>query len=138
MNIWTTNDSAIYTSGLGLSNITKRPKKEMTLLGGAIGTIASIWLYNNFIGWLAFLSATLPPIGTILILDYFLNREKFKQEEDKKMLLNYFAVAGVVLGALIANFVDWGIAPVNAMVVAAVCYLLGEKVFKKVSCLRRR
>jgi len=131
LNIWTTNDSAIYSSGLGLSNITKMRKKTMTLVSGFIGTIAAIWLYNNFIGWLSFLSATLPPVGTILILDYFINKSKYYGEEDASNTVNVFAVSGVILGAAVANFVNWGIAPINAMVVAAVCYLVGEKVFKK-------
>ena len=34
LNIWTTNDNALYTSGLGLSNIFGISKKTMVLLGG--------------------------------------------------------------------------------------------------------
>jgi len=131
LNIWTTNDSAIYSSGLGLANITKMTKKNMTLVSGVIGTALAIWLYNNFVGWLSFLSATLPPVGTILILDFFLNRAKYEGAEDAGNTVNVFAVLGVVLGAAVANFVNWGIAPVNAMVIAALCFLLGEKVFKR-------
>ena len=59
-NIWTTNDNALYTSGLGLSNITKVRKKPMVVIAGIIGTVLSIWLYNNFVGWLNFLNAALP------------------------------------------------------------------------------
>ena len=51
LNIWTTNDNALYTSGLGLSNITKIPKRHLVLFNGALGTIAAIWLNNNFVGW---------------------------------------------------------------------------------------
>ena len=40
LTIWTTNDNALYTSGLGLSNIFGLSKKSMVLLGGLIGTIA--------------------------------------------------------------------------------------------------
>ena len=39
--------------------------------------------------------------------------------------------AGVVLGAVVANLVHWGIASINGMVVAAVCYLIGRAVEKK-------
>ena len=38
---------------------------------------------------------------------------------------------GVVLGAVVANLVHWGIASINGMVVAAVCYLIGRAVEKK-------
>ena len=130
LNIWTTNDSALYTAGLGLSNITKIRKKPMTLIAGAIATLASLWLYNNFIGWLSFLNATLPPVGAILVLDYFLHKEKYKAGSEPKEIVNIWAMLGVVFGALVANFLPWGIASINAMVVAAVFYLIGNTLKK--------
>jgi cytosine permease len=130
-NIWTTNDNALYTGGLGLANITGVRKRPMVIVSGIIGTVAAIWLYNNFIGWLNFLNATLPPIGAIIILDYFLNREKYRGEDQQKVSVNWGAVLGVVAGALVGNFVKWGIASVNAMAVACVCYLVYTKVLKK-------
>lgn len=65
-NIWTTNNNALYTGGLGLTNITGLRQKPMVLVSGIIGTLAAIWLYNNFVGWLSFLNATLPPVGAIV------------------------------------------------------------------------
>ena len=127
-NIWTTNDNAIYTAGLGLSNMTKIRKRPMTLVAGAVATVASLWLYNNFIGWLVFLNATLPPVGVVLVLDYFLHKDKYKRGESPTSVINIWAVSGVVLGALVANFVPMGIASINAMVVSAAVYLIGDKV----------
>lgn len=129
-NIWTTNDNALYSSALGLSNITKIRKKPMTLVAGAVGTLAADWLYNNFIGWLSFLNATLPPVGAILVLDYFLHKGNYAEGVQPKRKVNIGAIIGVVAGALVANFVSWGIAAINAMVVAVVCYLLGNLIFK--------
>ena len=103
----------------------------MVIVSGIIGTVTAVWLYNNFIGWLNFLNATLPPIGAIIMLDFFLNREKYKGEDAEKESVNWGAVLGVVAGALVGNFVKWGIASVNAMAVAAVCYLIWTKVVKK-------
>src|SRR5690625_7785251 len=34
LNIWTTNDNALYASGLGFSNITKIAKGKMVVLNG--------------------------------------------------------------------------------------------------------
>ena len=130
-NIWTTNDNALYTGGLGLSNITGVRKRPMVIVSGIIGTAAAIWLYNNFIGWLSFLNATLPPIGAIIILDYFLNRAKYRTEDEGKLSVNWGAVLGVVAGALVGNFVKWGIASVNAMAVACVCYLVFNGLFNR-------
>ena len=97
---------------------------------GIIGTVLAVWLYWNFCGWLNILNCTLPPVGIILVLGYFLNKEKY-QDVEVSETVNWFAVLGVVLGAVVANLVHWGIASINGMVVAAVCYLIGRAVEKK-------
>ena len=130
LNIWTTNDNALYSAGLGLANIFGQKKKPMVLISGVIGTVAAIWLYWNFCGWLNILNCTLPPVGIILVLSYFLNREAYKTTETTQQV-NWFAVIGVVLGAVVANLIHWGIASINGMVIAAVCYLIGHFVCKK-------
>ena len=63
LNIWTTNDNAIYTAGLGLSNITKLPKRMLVIISGLIGTVGAIWLNNNFTAFLTFLNSMLSPVG---------------------------------------------------------------------------
>ena len=42
--------------------------------------------------------------------------------------VNWFAVAGVIIGAVAANYITWGISAINGMVVAAVCYLAGQMI----------
>ena len=130
-NIWTTNDNALYTSGLGLANITKVRKRPMVLVAGVIGTVTAIWLYNNFVSWLSFLNATLPPVGALVILDYFLHPEKYAEDYEVKETVNYGSCLGVVAGALVGNFVPWGIASINAMAAACICYLIYNKVIRK-------
>ncbi|MBQ0045108.1 MAG: cytosine permease [Bacteroidales bacterium] len=126
LNIWTTNDNAIYTTGLGLSNITGFSKKSMVLASGLIGTVLAVWLYWNFCDWLTILNGTLPPVGIILVLGYFLNRKKILASEDTPFVVNWFAVAGVVIGAVVANLLPWGIASINGMITASVVYLAGR------------
>ena len=131
LNIWTTNDNALYTGGLGLSNIFGLSKKTMVLISGVIGTIAAVWLYWNFCGWLNILNATLPPVGIILIISYFTNRKAYLEDKVPEKVVNWWAVAGVVLGAVVANLVKWGFPAINGMAVAAVCYLVGKLVSGK-------
>ena len=40
LNIWTTNDNALYSAGLGLANIFGQKKKPMVLVSGIIGTVS--------------------------------------------------------------------------------------------------
>ncbi|MCR5518952.1 MAG: cytosine permease [Bacteroidales bacterium] len=131
LNIWTTNDNALYTGGLGLSNIFGLSKKAMVLISGLIGTVAAVWLYWNFCGWLNVLNCTLPPVGIILILSYFMDRKKYLENTVEIKTVNWFAVAGVVLGAVVANLVHWGFPAINGMVVAAICYCCGRVICKK-------
>ena len=131
LNIWTTNDNALYTGGLGLSNIFGLSKKTMVLISGVIGTIAAVWLYWNFCGWLNVLNCTLPPVGIILIISYFTNRKAYLEDKVPEKVVNWWAVAGVVLGAVVANLVKWGFPAINGMAVAAVCYLVGRCLARK-------
>lgn len=127
-NIWTTNNNALYTGGLAISNISKVRMKYTTWIAGIVGTALAIWLYWNFVGWLNIINCALPPIGVIVILDYFKNREKFR--EDFTSSVNWFNVAGIIFGASVANLLHWGIAAVNAMAVAAVFFFIGELINK--------
>ncbi len=129
-NIWTTNDNALYTSGLGLSNITKIRKRPMVLAAGIVGTLTAIWLYNNFIAFLNILNATLPPVGALVILDYFLHKDRYAPGAEVTRKVNWGAILGVAGGALVGNLVKWGIASVNAMAVACVIYLIFDKLVK--------
>lgn len=129
-NIWTTNDNALYTSGLGLSNITKVRKRPMVLVAGVIGTVTAIWLYNNFVSFLNILNATLPPVGAIIMLDFFLNKENYTEDSVVNTKVNIGSVLGVIAGALVGNLVHWGIASINAMVTACVVYLIFRAVAK--------
>lgn len=128
LNIWTTNDNALYSAGLGLSNIFHQKKKPMVLVSGVIGTAASVWLYYNFCNWLNVLNCTLPPVGIILVLSYFMHRDEYGDLERNVRVVDWFAVAGVVIGAVVANLLPWGIASINGMAVAALCYYVGQAV----------
>lgn len=138
-NIWTTNDNALYTGSLGLSNITKVRKRPMVIVSGIIGTVLAVWLYNNFIGWLNFLNATLPPVGMIIMMDFFMHRASYKAGSVVERNVNWGAIAGVVAGGLVGNLTNgtlipgfsWGIAAVNAMVIAGIIYYAVDRLVYK-------
>lgn len=133
LNIWTTNDNSIYTAGLGLSNITKLPKNKLVIACGLIGTVGAIWLNNNFVGFLNLLNSMLPPVGGILIADYFLiNKRKYESIENTKFIdINWVAVAAFISGFVAANFINVGIIAINAIIVTIVVYVVGMKFIKK-------
>lgn len=130
LNIWTTNNNALYTSGLGLANITNIQSKPMVLVGGAVGTIAAMWLYNNFVAYLSILGGMIPPVGVVIIIHFFMNKKKYVDGTIKPKAINYGAILAVVAGALAGIFVKWGIPPVNSLVVSAIVYTAFELINK--------
>lgn len=131
LNIWTTNNNALYTAGLGLSNITKIPSKPMVLVGGAIGTALATWLYYNFVSYLSFLGGLIPPVGVVIIMHYFMNKDKYQEDSLNQPDVNLNAIIAVAIGSATGVFLKWGIPPVNALVVAAVVFYALEKLLKK-------
>lgn len=130
-NIWTTNNNALYTTGLGLSNITKAHTRSMTLLAGVVGTVSALWLYSNFVGWLSFLNATLPPIGAILLVDYLVRRRAYTADSSAEVAVAWHAVIAVVVGGLVGWFVPFGIAAINSIVVAVLVHFAGVALTRK-------
>ncbi|AGS59978.1 cytosine permease [Proteus mirabilis BB2000] len=122
LNIWTTNDNALYASGLGFANITGLSSKKLSVVNGIIGTLCALWLYNNFVGWLTFLSAAIPPVGGVIIADYLMNRARYNQfNADKMQNVNWVALLAVAIGIAAGHWLP-GIVPVNAVLGGAISY----------------
>lgn len=132
LNIWTTNDNALYTAGLGLSNITKINKKTLVLISGFIGTVFSIWLNNNFVGFLNFLNSMLPPVGGIIISDYFfIRKQNYLNIKDMKFeKVNWISIISFLCGFIFSNIIPFGITALNSIFITIIVYVIGTK-FKK-------
>ncbi|NLS14555.1 cytosine permease [Vibrio sp. SM6] len=124
LNIWTTNDNALYASGLGFANITGLPSKYISMANGVVGTLCALWLYNNFVGWLTFLSLAIPPIGGVIIADFLLNRARYKNfAEIEFQNINWAGIIAVAIGVAAGHFIP-GVVPVNAVLGGALSYAI--------------
>ena len=131
LNIWTTNDNALYASGLGFANITGWSSRPLSVLNGVIGTLCALWLYNNFVGWLTFLSAAIPPIGGVIIADYILRNKAYANFEQAKFVtINWTAIISVAIGIACGKFLP-GIIPLNAVIGGAAAYFVLTPLFGK-------
>ena len=82
----------------------------------------ALWLYNNFVGWLTFLSAAIPPIGGIIIADYLMYRHRYETFDRSKMRdVNVSALLAVAAGVIAGHWLP-GIVPVNAVLGGALSY----------------
>ncbi len=131
LNIWTTNNNALYTAGLGGSNITKIPMKPLVLVEGIIGTLLAQWLYNNFVGFLNLLSGMIPPVGVVIIAHYFLHREDYEFGKEETSVFNLGTVISVITGSLVGMFLPWGIKPINSLIVALIIFIISDRLSSK-------
>ncbi len=130
LNIWTTNDNALYAAGLGLTNITGLKRVHLVLAAGVVGTVLADFLYNNFVGWLVFLSVSLPPIGGVIIGDFYLRcRASYPDPENYQFRdINWAAMIawGLAIGVSVISPEEgvFSIAPLNAIITAMLAYVL--------------
>lgn len=132
LNIWSTNNNALYTSGLSLTNVSRAPMKVTTVLSGVIGTLAAVFLYNHFVGYLSLLGSMIPPVGVVLILHYFLNKTDYEEDNPSRQW-NLPAIVSVMAGIVIGLLVPGGISSINSLIATAIIYLVfhhfGHKTF---------
>lgn len=131
LNIWTTNDNALYASGLGMANITGLSSKAMSMVNGMIGTLCAVWLYNNFVGWLTFLSTAIPPIGGVIIADYFINKQCYQSlANGSRRKINWIAIIAVIIGIMCAKYLP-GVVPINSVLGSAISYIIISLIVKQ-------
>ncbi|KID58729.1 cytosine permease [Pseudoalteromonas luteoviolacea] len=127
LNIWTTNDNALYASGLGFANITGLSSKYLSVVNGLIGTLCALWLYNHFVSWLTFLSAAIPPIGGVLITHYLTHKTHYQNMQNAQcQTINWNAIISVFIGIAAGHWLP-GITPVNAVIASAISFFLLSK-----------
>lgn len=94
LNIWTTNDSGLFSISAGMNKMFKVPKKISVVVIGLAGAGASIYLYDHFIDFLNTMNRFVPGIGAIFIVDYF-----FRKREKTFYGFNVEAIICWALGA---------------------------------------
>lgn len=132
------NDWNLYSGSLGLANFLdtafgKRIHRALlTLIVGVIGTLLSaLGILAHFVGFLTILGVAFPPVAAIVVVDYFVLRTHRRALEASRSSArlpawcpNWNAAGWVawVAAALVGYYVNWGIASVNSLVVAAILY----------------
>lgn len=138
------NDWNLYDSSLGIVNSielifrTKISRRKTTLVAGAFGTILSaLGILTHFESFLGTLGVAIPPVASIMIVDYFLlNRQRTALEQSRLNgrlprrveRVNYICLASWVIGFLVGQFLPWGIGSVNSLLAAAIVYYVTSRI----------
>ncbi|WP_134698675.1 cytosine permease [Ammoniphilus sp. YIM 78166] len=139
------NDLNLYASSLGITNTIdsifnrKVNRGLITLIIGIIGTVLSVLgILDKFVGFLVFLGIFVPPVGGIMIVDYFilkrdrkiLDESRAKGELPKSCeAINPVTLVAWAVGSFSGYFIAIGIPSLNSLLIAGLVYYLGMKIF---------
>ncbi|QTN44800.1 cytosine permease [Ectopseudomonas mendocina] len=127
LNLWTTQDNTIYNFAAAGCNLLRTGKrKTVTLAGAAIGTLLAIGgMYEMLIPFLILLGSVIPPIGGVIMADFFYgHRARYPQLAEARLpAFNWVGLGAYLIGSLSAYFSPW-VAPLVGIAVAAVAYVV--------------
>lgn len=77
LNIWTTQDNTIYNFAVAGCNLIRTDKRRtVTVIGAVIGTVMAVFgMYNFLIPFLILLGTFIPPIGGVIMADFWLRHK---------------------------------------------------------------
>jgi cytosine permease len=131
-NIWTTQDNTIYNFAAAGCNLFRTDKRRMiTIAGAGVGTLLAIFgMYNYLIPFLVLLGTFIPPIGAIIMTNFWIvyRANPPKLSEVNLPNFNFNGLIAYVIGSLSAYFSPW-IPPLVGMAVASVSYLILASLF---------
>jgi cytosine permease len=128
LNVWTTQDNTIYAFSVAGTNFFRTTKRHAFVLGGA--TLALVFaltgIYEGLINYLIFLGAVIPPVGGVIMADFWIrHRGQFPSLNSRLPAFNWAGVIAYVAASGIAYFTgqaNLGIGPLNGVIVAVVLY----------------
>lgn len=127
LNIWTTQDNTIYNFAAAGCNLVRKDRRgTITLVGAGIGTLLAIGgMYNMLIPFLILLGSIIPPIGGVIVADFFYGHKGRYPKLSTTALprFNWIGLGAYAIGALCAYFSPW-VAPLVGIAVAALSYVL--------------
>ncbi|QSO55298.1 cytosine permease [Alicyclobacillus curvatus] len=141
------NDWNLYSSSLGIVNLfdvvfhKRISRAGVTILFGVLGTLLSVFgILSHFEGFLTLLGVAVPPIGGIIVVEYFLIR-RYRDELSRSRLTgmlpaayeswNPLTLIAWVAAFLTGEFLKWGIPSLNSLIVSAVVYFVLSKVVNR-------
>lgn len=130
LNVWTTQDNTIYAFSMAGTNFFRTTKRHAFVIGGATFALvlALMGIYNLMIPYLLFLGTVIPPVGGIIMADFWLRHQgEFPPLESVRSAFNWAGVIAYIGAALIAYFSNqfsWGVAPINGVISAAILYAI--------------
>ena len=129
LNMWTTQDNTIYAFSVAGAHMFRTNKRTTFVLGGATVALVLAWggIYNLLVPYLILLGTFIPPIGGVILADYWLHHKgQFPPLTEKQPAFNWAGIIAYVLASAVAYFSP-GIKPINGIIAAAIAYFILSK-----------
>lgn len=126
-NLWKSNADTAYAFGVAGAELFEKPRKIPFVIGGSvIGTVLALTgVQNHLVDYLTLLGTFIPPLGGVIIADYFCRWRRGITDADTAATpafewrhLGVYAVAGFL--AWLSGELEIGIPPLIGIVVAVV------------------
>lgn len=103
---WTSNDNNLYSSALGFAVVFKKLKKwHLTVISGVLGIILALFgIYDNFVPFLVVLGILIPPMGGVIMVDYYIfNKQKYSLSYISTLpMIRKASIISWILGSVVA------------------------------------
>ncbi|MFT5645122.1 MAG: cytosine permease, partial [Janthinobacterium sp.] len=133
LNIWTTQDNTIYNFAVAGCNLVRKDNRgTITLIGAGIGTLLAIGgMSDMLIPFLILLGSIIPPIGGVIMADFFYGRKGRYPQLSSTTLphFNWIGLSAYAIGAVCAYLSPW-VAPLVGIGVAALSYVVLFKILR--------
>lgn len=131
LNMWTTQDNTMYAFSVAGAHMFRSNKRTLFVLGGATIALVLAWggIYNMLIPFLILLGTFIPPVGGVIMADYWLcRRSVFPALDSPIPAFNWAGIIAYIVASAIAYYSP-GIKPINGIIAAVVLYWILSKVF---------
>jgi len=135
LNMWTTQDNTIYAFSVAGAHMFRTSKRHLFVLGGATVALVLAWggIYKMLVPFLILLGTFIPPVGGVIMADYWLHRRgRFPSLEEPQPAMNWAGIIAYVIASAIA-YLTPGIKPINGIIAAVLLYFVLSKVIPQTS-----
>jgi cytosine permease len=131
LNMWSTQDNTIYAFSIAFAHMFRTNKRTFFVLIGATIALALAWggIYESqqFINFLILLGTLIPPVGGVIMSDFWLYRRgHFPDLEEPQPAFNWAGITAYIIASAIAYYSP-GIKPINGIIAAAILYFVLAK-----------
>ncbi|MCL2893984.1 cytosine permease [Brenneria tiliae] len=136
LNLWTIQGPTIYNVSAAACHLLRSERRRtLTLLGAVAGIVLAIGgMYEMLIPFLILLGSIIPPIGGVIMADYwFRYRGHYPALQNTALpRFNFIGLGAYAVGALLAYFSPW-IAPLVGIAASAASYIALYQIAKRVA-----